>query len=119
MPLEDIVRKKGMAEILVELKEGHRTFTEIMNVVRLSMNTILARLRESEAYDLLKRVVETNNGRIKITYALTKKGRDITSKLMENEAISKLTSQCRSLKRKTNEVEKELDGLLNEVKLEF
>jgi DNA-binding HxlR family transcriptional regulator len=46
MEISGILRKKGMIEILSELQEGDRTFTQIMNVVRLSMSNIVARLRE-------------------------------------------------------------------------
>jgi len=50
MKISGILRKKGIIEILSELQEGDRTFTQIINVVRLGMSNIVVRLREGEAY---------------------------------------------------------------------
>ena len=118
MGLSDIVRKKGMIEILTELEEeGNRTFTQIMNAVRLSMSNIVARLREAEAYGLIDRVALLNNEKVEVKYALTEEGKNIMKKLMENEKLWKLVKECRDLKRKASEVEIQLNHLLSEVNL--
>jgi DNA-binding HxlR family transcriptional regulator len=119
MDISDVVRKKGMIEILTELQEGDRTFSQIMNAVRLSMSNIVARLREAEAYNLIKRVASLNNGKVEVKYTLTEKGETIMKKLMQNEQIGKLVNECRNLKKKANEVETELNQLLGETNLEI
>jgi len=120
MDISNIVRKKGMLEILADLQEErNRTFTQIMNAVRLSMSNIVARLREAEAYGLLNRVASLSNGRVEVKYILTEKGETIMKKLMENEQIGKLVNECRYLKKKANEVETELNQMLSETNLEI
>jgi len=114
MSMDSILRKKGMLEILFDLKEeGERTFTDIMNAVRLSMSAIVARLREAEAYGLIKRNAGLNDGKVRVTYVLTKKGEEVLNKILEDTRIKEVVMLCRDLKRKTNELEKKLDHLLN------
>ena len=118
MGLSDIVRKKGMIEILTELQEeGNRTFTQIMNAVRLSMSNIVARLREAEAYGLIDRVALLNNEKVEVKYALTEEGKTIMKKLTENEKLWKLVKECRDLKRKAGEIEAQLNELVSEINL--
>jgi DNA-binding HxlR family transcriptional regulator len=119
MEISDLIRKKGMIEILTELQEESKTFTQIMNTTRLSMNNIVARLREAEAFSLINRVALLNSGRVEVKYTLTEKGRNIMKKLMENEEIDKLVNECRELKKKVNEVEVELKQLLDKIKFEI
>lgn len=104
-----------MLEILFDLhQEGERTFTDIMNAVRLSMSAIVARLREAEAYGLIKRNAGLNEGKVRVVYILTKKGEEITNKIMENKRIGELIKTCRDLKKKVCEIEDELSSVLNE-----
>ena len=119
MEISNVVRKKGMIETLTELQEGDRTFSQIMNAVRLSMSNIVARLREAEAYNLINRVASVNNGRVEVKYTLTEKGETIMKKLMENKEIGKLVNECRNLKKKAKEIEEQLNELLSEVNLEL
>ena len=111
--MDDILKKKGMLEILYYLhEEGERTFTDIMNAVRLSMSAIVVRLREAEAYGLIERNAGLNEGKVRVIYTLTEKGRDLLGKILENEKVSELVKTCRKLKKKINDVESELDHLL-------
>ena len=98
-----------MVGMLVELSEGDKTFTQIREALRLSMTTILTRLREAEAYELIERFVETTGkSRIEVKYKLTPKGENLIKNLLENERMSRLIEGCRSLKKRTYEVENEL-----------
>ena len=118
MPIETILRKSGMVGMLVELSEGNKTFTQIREALRLSMTTILTRLREAEAYELIKRNVgTTGRSRIEVKYKLTSKGETLIKNLLGNEKISRLIEECRSLKKRTYEVERELIELLNQIDL--
>ena len=118
MPIETILRKSGMVGMLVELSEGEKTFTQIREALRLSMTTILTRLREAEAYGLIERNVgTTGRSRIEVKYKLTPKGESLIRNLLGNEKISRLIEECRSLKKRTYEVEEELIELLNETDL--
>ena len=119
MEISEVLRKKGMIEILSELQEGGRTFTQIMNAVRLSMSNIVARLREGEAYRLINRVAALNEGKVEVKYTLTEKGKEVLRKIEENPDIVKILNECRTLKKKTNEIEKKLDEVLNKVNLNF
>jgi DNA-binding HxlR family transcriptional regulator len=65
MEISEVLRKKGMIEILSELQEGDKTFTQIMKV-RLSMSNIVARLREAEAYRFINRVATLNAGKVEV-----------------------------------------------------
>ena len=115
MPIETILRKSGMVGMLVELSEGDKTFTQIREALRLSMTTVLTRLREAEAYRLIERNVgTTGRSRIEVKYKLTQKGESLIKNLLGNEKIYRLIEECRSLKKRTYEVERELIQLLNE-----
>ena len=115
MPLETILRKSGMVGMLVELSEGDKTFTQIREALRLSMTTVLTRLREAEAYELIERNVgTTGRSRIEVKYKLAPKGEKLIKNLLENERLSGLIEKCRNLKKRTYEVENELLELMNE-----
>ena len=116
MSIDNILKKKGMLEILFDLHEGgERTFTDIMNAVRLSMSAIVARLREAEAYGLIQRNATLNNGKVRVVYVLTNKGKEILNKTLGNRKIREVIMSCRDLKRKANQIENELDNLLSEI----
>jgi DNA-binding HxlR family transcriptional regulator len=119
MEISEVLRKKGMIEILSELQEGDKTFTQIMKAVRLSMSNIVARLREAEAYRLINRVAALNEGRVEVKYTLTEKGQEVLKKITENPEITKILNECRSLKKKTNEIEKKLEETLNKISIGF
>ena len=105
--------------MLVELSEGEKTFTQIREALRLSMTTVLTRLREAEAYELIERNVgTTGRSRIEVKYKLTPKGETLIKHLLGNERINQLIDECRDLKKKTYEVENELIELLNETNLD-
>jgi len=113
MDLSNILRKKGMIEILAELQEGDKTFTQIMNAVRLSMSNIIIRLKEGEAYRLINRVATVNEGKVEVKYMLTEKGQRVLSELVKDKKIAMVLKECRSIKKRANEVERELYQLLN------
>ena len=119
MDLPEIIRRKGMVEILAELEDGDKTFTQIMNAVRLSMSNVVARLRETEAYRLINRKAMVNEGKIEVKYTLTEKGKEILKKLVENSELGKILVECKSIKRKANEIEGKLDETLAKIKLEL
>ena len=108
-----------MVEILMELKEGDRTFTQIMKAVRLSMSNIIARLKEGEAYRLINRAATLNEGKVEVKYTLTEKGNDVLNALIKDEEISKILNECRSVKKKADEVERKLYQLLSKVNVEL
>ena len=104
--------------MLVELTEGEKTFTQVRSALRLSMSTVLTRLREAEAYELIERNVgTTGRSRIEVKYKLTPKGETLIRNLLGNEKINQLTEECRSLKKRAYEVERELMELLNQIDL--
>ena len=108
-----------MVGMLVELSEGDKTFTRIREALRLSMTTVLTRLREAEAYELIERNVgTTGRSRIEVKYKLAQKGESLIKNLLGNEKISRLIEECRSLKKRTYEIENELIELLNETNLD-
>lgn len=116
--MDDILKKKGMLEILYDLREeGERTFTDIMNAVRLSMSAIVARLREAEAYGLIERNAGLNEGKVRVVYALTRKGKDVLSKILEDKKVEELVRTCRELKKESSEKEEELSKFLSKLKL--
>ncbi|MEM5855746.1 MAG: winged helix-turn-helix transcriptional regulator [Candidatus Aenigmatarchaeota archaeon] len=119
MDVSEVIRKKGMIEILAELQEGNKTFTQIMNAVRLSMSNIVARLREAEAYRLINRIATLNEGKVEVKYTLSDKGNNVLRKIMENPEIGGILKECRSVKRKANEIEKKLDEILNNIKFDL
>ena len=82
------------------------------------MTTILTRLREAEAYELIERNVgTTGRSRIEVKYKLTQKGEVLIKNLLGNERINQLINECRNLKKKSYEVEEELMQLLSEIDL--
>jgi DNA-binding PadR family transcriptional regulator len=60
-----------------------------------------------------------NEGKVEVKYTLSEKGREVLRKISENPEIVKILNECRSLKKKTNEIEKKLDEVLNKVNLNF
>ena len=50
-----------------------------------------------------------NEGKVEIKYTLSEKGRKVLRKNSENPEIVKIFNERRSLKKKTNEIEKKLD----------
>ena len=118
LPVESILRKNGMIGMLVELMEGNKTFTQIRSALRLSMSTVLTRLREAEAYELIERTVgTTGKSRIEVKYKLTSKGQTLIENLLGNERINQLLNECRSLKKEAYKVEEELMQLLSQTDL--
>jgi len=108
-----------MVGILFELNEGDKTFTQIRYALRLSMSTILFRLREAEAYELIERNVgTTEKGGIMVNYTLTEKGKGLISNLLKDERISKLIEESKNLKERAYEIEGELLEVLTQIDLD-
>ena len=119
MPLKTVLRKDGMVGTLFELNEGDKSFTQIRYALRLSMSTILVRLREAEAYDLIERNVgTTEKDRIEVKYTLTDKGKSLISNLLKDERISKLIDESKRLKERAYEIEGELLEALSQINLD-
>jgi len=98
-----------MSEILFQLIEGDKTFTQIREAARLSMSNILARLREAEAHGLIERKVKAKG--------LSTKGKEVINNLLNHERLAKLFQECKELKRRIAEVEKEILQALYELEL--
>lgn len=118
MSLQRLISRKGMSEILFQLIEGDKTFTQIREATRLSMSNILARLREAEAHGLIERKVKAKGLRVEVKYSLSTKGREIIDKLLNDERLAKLFQECKELKRRIAEIEEEILQSLYELELE-
>lgn len=69
--------KKGMLDLLMTLKGGEMSFIEL-KTLKMSPNTILARLREAQRLNAVRGVlIERGNKKSLLKYSLTKKGREL------------------------------------------
>lgn len=83
------------------------------------MSTILVRLREAEAYELIKRNVgTTEKGGIVVNYTLTEKGKRLISDLLKDGRINKLIEESKNLKERAYEIEGELLEVLAQIDLD-
>lgn len=112
--IQDFLERKGGLDILYKLAEGKKSFNELESL-NLSPNTILSRLREAQALGLIEeKLLRQKEGRSKIKYTLTKKGKKIIEacKSIKKDYL-KLREEINNLEEKTRKKEEEIKTLLS------
>ena len=93
----EIFNKKGMLDLLLMLKEGKKTFTEL-KVLDISPSTLVARLRETQSKNLVKQILVQRKDKKSITkYSLTNIGKK--SLALYNPIISDYSYLRKEIKR--------------------
>ena len=110
MELSDFLGSKGAFDILFELGKKERSFNELEKMLNLSPNTVLARIREAQDLGLVEEKLFGGNGRSKIKYVLTKRGRDVL------EAANSFKKDYLRLREKIDELEEERKEKEREIK---
>jgi len=104
---------RGMVDILVMLKDEAKSFNDLRKL-RLSPNTILARIREAQEQGLVQQKLHPRKGRKpRIKYELTQEGRNALKEysLVIDDYIE-LRKEFDDLEKKAREKEKEMKYLL-------
>lgn len=104
---------KGMIEIPMDLRDGAKSFNDLRRL-KLSPNTILARLREAQEQGLVKQKLYPCKGKkAKIKYDLTDEGKlMLTSYESIIDRYIELRKELDELENKLREKEKEMKYLL-------
>ena len=112
--LENSIVQKGLLDVLLELQEGGKTFSELKNAIRISPNTVLKRLRELERNGCVLQILFQDEGkRRKIRYVLTEEGMGALSQYASVvERYSRLREKLDRLRGVTRTTEKEIKYLL-------
>ena len=111
---KSLISKKGTIDILIELKDGQKTFTNLKEL-KLSPNTIVKRLREMQKAGLVEPVL-TSSGktrRMRIEYKLTKEG----ERAIKN--MEKVLMEYKRLKKKLDQMSKEQEKILRKMRSLF
>lgn len=114
MKLSDFLGLKGAFDILFKLSEKEGSFNDLKNMLNLSPNTVLARIRAARDLRLVEEKLFGGNGRSKIKYVLTKKGKDVleASNSLRGTYL-KLRGRIDELEEGRKEKEKEIKKLLS------
>lgn len=114
MKLSDFLGLKGAFDILFKLGEKERSFNELEKILNLSPNTVLARIREARNLGLVEEKLFGGNGRSKIKYVLTKKGKDVlgVSDSLKEDYLA-LRGKIDKLEEERKEKEMEIKELLS------
>lgn len=109
-----VTNPKGLLDVLMALEGSEKSFTELKNL-GLSPNTLLARVREAEAKDLItQELVPVEGKRAKIKYKLTKEGKDTLQMYASvREKYTELKMELQRLQEEARKKEKELKYLLS------
>jgi len=106
-----LISRKGAIDILIELKDGHKTFTNLKEL-RLSPNTIVRRLREMQEAGLVEPIL-TSSGkarRMRIEYRLTKEGEQAIKNM------EKVLMEYKKLKKRLDQVSREQEKILRKMR---
>jgi len=112
--IQEFLKKRGSIDILFNLAEEEKSFNELESL-NLSPNTVLSRLREAQTLGLIEeKLLRQKEGRSKIKYALTKKGKEImdASKTIKKDYL-KLREEINKLEEETRKKEEEIKTLLS------
>ena len=104
---------RGMLDVLMALKDEAKSFNDL-RTLRLSPNTILARIREAQEQGLVHQKLHPRTGRKpRIRYELTKQGRDMLKQysLIIDDYV-KLKQEFDELEKRAQEKEKDMRYLL-------
>ncbi|MDI6640556.1 MAG: winged helix-turn-helix domain-containing protein [Methanocellales archaeon] len=88
MPLE-ILNRKYLPDILLAIKHDTKSFNGIMKELRMSPDTLSNRIKDLTKYNLIEAVLVQVNGKNRIKYQLTKKGKDMLPEIEEFVRLSK------------------------------
>jgi len=98
------IGKRGSIEVLLELSKEPRSFNELKKL-RLSPNTVLARLREAQKLGLAEVVPVSSEKRTLVKYDLSKEGQALVSKFdIAVTQYTKLQGQLKELSQKKQEM---------------
>jgi DNA-binding HxlR family transcriptional regulator len=112
--IQEFLEKRGSIDILFNLAEEEKSFNELESL-NLSPNTVLSRLREAQALNLIEeKLLRQKEGRSKIKYVLTKKGKEImdVSKSFKKDYL-KLREEINGLEENIRKKEEEIKTLLS------
>jgi DNA-binding HxlR family transcriptional regulator len=106
--IRDYLSSKGVDEILAELTEEEKTYTQLENAVDVSPATLSKRLKKGSAIDVLEVSVthqETLEGNINKTekYAISEEYSDIMESIEERELLKTLRKK-RTFEQQANEM---------------
>jgi DNA-binding HxlR family transcriptional regulator len=106
--IRDYLSSKGVDEILAELTEEEKTYTQLENAVDVSPATLSKRLKKGSAIDVLEVSVthqETLEGNINKTekYAISEEYSDLMESIEEMELLKTLRKK-RTFEQQANEM---------------
>lgn len=110
---KEFLQKKGSLDILFQLDKAPKSFNELEEVLRLSPNTLASRLKEARKLALIKEELTREDGRAKIKYVLTEKGKKVVKKFESiRKEYEKIQKEIASLEEQLKERENLLRKLL-------
>ena len=80
----ELIGYTGSVDILKQLHNGRKSYTQLENVIKLSGRTLSKRLKELTNGGLIKRKLMENR---RVVYSITEKGKKTVEKLQEIEKI--------------------------------
>jgi len=87
--LLDILKRKHFCDVFLLIKDESKSFNEIQKKLNMYPDTLNRRIKELIGYDLIESVVIHVEGRDRIKYQLTKKGKDMLPEIEEFVRLSK------------------------------
>jgi len=87
--LLEIINKTHFCDMLLLIKKEPKSFNEMLKTLRAYPHTLNRRLKELRKYGLIEPIVVKIEGKERIKYRLTKKGREILPEIEEFVKLSK------------------------------
>ena len=109
------VSQKGAADLLFNLKGSAKTFNELVKIMKLGPNTVLARLREAQKLGLVEEaLIRKESGRPNIKYTLTAEGKRTAASFGSvQKDYEKLKKELEEIKKSEREKEARITQLLS------
>jgi DNA-binding HxlR family transcriptional regulator len=115
--VEEFIAEKGSLDLLFRLSTKEQSFTDLKISIKMSPNTVLARLRDATKLGLVEEKLFKTAGRALIKYILTAEGRKtVTSLGSVKRDYEKLKKELDELKDSEKEKEAKITQLLSSSK---
>ena len=115
--VEEFIAEKGSLDLLFRLSTKEQSFTDLKISIKMSPNTVLARLRDATKLGLVEEKLFKTAGRALIKYILTAEGKKtVTSLGSVKRDYEKLKKELDELKDSEKEKEAKITQLLSSSK---
>ena len=112
--LEGFLAERGALDVLFKLSEKSMGFNELKTSIRVSPNTLLARIKEATKLELIEETLIRTERRSLIKYKLTKEGKKTIDGLGNiKKKYLEIKTELDKIKSSENEKERELKEVLS------